>query len=65
MPKSFLVSVPFSLHVHVQAESAGEITEEMVDDALMEEHGKYAEVDVRHGGGDFEVLDSEDIEEEE
>lgn len=54
----FLVSVPFSLHVEVEAEREDAITEEMVEDALFEEHGKYAQIDVRNGGGNWEVLHS-------
>lgn len=56
MPR-YLVSVPFTLHVTVKADSADAITDKMVDDALLDQHGKYAEVDVRYGGGDFEVID--------
>lgn len=58
MPK-FLVSVPFSLHVNVEPDDADSITEGMVEEALMEQYGKYAEIDVRNGGGNHEVLDVE------
>lgn len=56
MPE-YLVSVPFSIHVTVEADNADAVTEEMVDEALFDQHGKYAQIDVRHGGGDFEILD--------
>jgi hypothetical protein len=55
---TFLVSVPFSLTVTIDAASADEIDEEMVEKALLDEYGKYAEIDIRDAGADlFEVLD--------
>lgn len=51
----WLISVPFSVHVTVEAENLTDITEDMVDNAMLEQHGKYATVDIRHGG-DFEIL---------
>lgn len=57
MPR-FTVSVPFSLLVNVEAESSDSISDEMVEDALMAEYGKYAQVDIRHGGGFWDVIDT-------
>jgi len=53
--KQYLVSVPFALHVVVETEDPDSITEDQVMDALLDQHGKYAEVDVRNAG-EFEVL---------
>jgi hypothetical protein len=59
MPK-FLISVPFSLHVSIVAENADDINDAMVEDYLIDQHGKYAQIDVRHGGGNWEIIDEEE-----
>jgi len=57
MPQ-FLVSVPYSLIVTVEADTADDITDDMVDEALVDQHGEYANVRIGDGG-DFIVLDSQ------
>lgn len=46
MPE-FLVSVPFTVAVWVEAESAEDIDEDLVYDALLDSCGKYPSVDGR------------------
>lgn len=60
MVKRFLVSVPYSLHIWVEA-AGDEPTQEEVNEAMMEEHGKYATIDIRHGGDEFDILEEEEV----
>lgn len=53
----FLVTVPFSIHVNVEAENEEDITEDAVFEAILQQHGKYPEVDARDMGR-FEVIDA-------
>lgn len=57
--KRYLVSVPYSLHTWVETDGE-EPTQEEVDEAMVDEHGKYPTIDVRHGGDTFEILDEEE-----
>jgi hypothetical protein len=52
----FLVSVPFTLAVWVEAESEDQVDEDLVYDAIIETSGKYPMMDAR-SFGEFEILE--------
>ena len=59
--KRFLVSVPGWVFVHIEAPASDKITEENVNEALLEEFGKFIELDIRTLGTDeFEIVDEVD-----
>lgn len=53
--KRYLVSVPFTVNVVVETDDPDAITESQVMDAILEQHGKYPQVDVRDAG-EFQIL---------
>lgn len=59
--KRFLISIPTSVHVYVEAEAKDDIDEDMVYSEVLHTYGKYIEIPADQLSEEFDILYEEEI----